>query len=626
MSVADAEFVALQTAVAGRFSLEREIGRGGMGIVFLARDVMLDRQVAIKLLSPAVGAQSDMLRRFLREARIAAQCFHPHIVPIHAVEESDAMAWIVMPYVRGETLAERVRRLGPLPAEEVRRLAREIGWALAYAHQRGVVHRDIKPENILIEAASGRYLIADFGIARRDDGDMTTSGAGAGTPRYMAPEQALGESVDGRADLYALGATLYVAATGRPPFDATSSMALMTQHATVLPTSVHAFAPALPMELADAIDRCLAKRPDDRYPSAEAFVGALAPVVGDASASPSLAPLARDGQSVRSMLGWTAATGLTTLLLALGEPAASFDRAIIVDIGSSFSAFLALAAAARAAETLVNARRLLREGQSSEDVTRALAGEVSAAPPSATSRRAHAVTAALGALMALAQGKLTSLQGIPSILQTILQTTTVLAPPFLIARGLSGLFRGSAPSRMLQDRISRPLARLLARVAGRGIPEPSRPALLPDNAATEVLLDRAIHEAIALLPSAMRATIGNAAELASSLASEAEALRRQDAQLADEERAARHGPESKSREAQLAALGNAREVVRGRLGTTIAALEAVRLDILRLDGGQALMPGLTTKLEAVRELERRIDADAEVNALLERPLPSRSNP
>lgn len=625
MSVADSEFVALQTAVAGRFSLEREIGRGGMGIVFLARDVLLERQVAIKLLLPSLGARNDMARRFLREARIAAQCFHPHIVPIHSVEEADALAWIVMPYVRGETLAERVRRLGPLPGEEVRRLAREVGWALAYAHQRGVVHRDIKPENILIEAASGRFLIADFGIARAGESETTTSGAGAGTPRYMAPEQALGETVDGRADLYSLGATLYVAATGRPPFVADTAMALITQHATALAPAVRTLAPALPIALADAIDRCLAKRPEDRYENAERFVEALTPAVGETTASVALAPLANDARNVRLILGLAAASEVTTLLLALGDEAGMFGRGSTIDLGTWISSLIALGGVALLAETLLKARGLLREGQSRDDIVKALVGEVLAVPLPAVSRGKRVLAVLVGAVIALVERRVVDLPSLPMLLVQIIASAMTVGPVVLIARGVSGALSGSRLSRALHDWIARPAASLLVRLAGRGIPESNQVSPPLDNAATEVLLDRAIRDAIAQLPSSLRPTIGNAAELASSLAREAESLRRQDAQLVDEVRAARHAADGESRVEELARLDRAREAVRGRLGTTIAALEAVRLEILRLDAGQSLPPGLTTNLEAVRDLGRRIDADAEVKALLERPL-SQSNP
>ena len=248
-----------------------------MGIVYLARDVALERPVAIKVLAPALAARRDMRERFLREARTAAQCFHPHIVPIHAVEEADDLAWIVMAYVRGETLAARLRRTGTMPADELRRLAREVGCALSYAHQCGIVHRDITPENLLIVASTGRYVIADFGIAHLIDQHITpVGGSVAGTARYMAPEQALGEAIDGRADLYALGVTLFIAVTGRAPFDGKSALALVAEHMTQIVPSVRSFAPTVPLPLARAIDRCLAKRPDDRFVDAGQFLAAMA--------------------------------------------------------------------------------------------------------------------------------------------------------------------------------------------------------------------------------------------------------------------------------------------------------------------------------------------------------------
>ena len=219
----------------------------GAFLVYLARDVILERPIAIKLLAPAIAARSDVQRRFLREARIAAQCFHPNIVPIHGVEETGDLAWIVMAYVPGETLADRLRRAGPLPADAIRRIGREVGWALSYAHERGVVHRDVKPENILLEQGTDRALIADFGIAFHDS--EMSSGEVAGTARYMAPEQARGEAVDGRADLYALGVTLHLAATGHYPFEGGSALAIIAQQAVARAPAVRLRAPQLPSAL-----------------------------------------------------------------------------------------------------------------------------------------------------------------------------------------------------------------------------------------------------------------------------------------------------------------------------------------------------------------------------------------
>src|SRR6184192_1549619 len=192
-SAVDALFLSFQSALAGRYSLERELGRGGMGVVYLAREVRLDRPVAIKLLPPELAAQQALRDRFLREARTAARLSHPYVVPIHSVDEIDGFVFYVMAYVDGETLAQRVSARGPLPPHDVMRILREVAWALAYAHAQGIVHRDIKPANILIERGNERSMVTDFGIARAAQGGDTAIGEVLGTPEYMSPEQAAGD-------------------------------------------------------------------------------------------------------------------------------------------------------------------------------------------------------------------------------------------------------------------------------------------------------------------------------------------------------------------------------------------------------------------------------------------------
>jgi serine/threonine-protein kinase len=182
----DPLFLAFQLALAGRYSIDRELGRGGMGVVYLAHEVHLDRLVAIKLLPPDKAELPTLRERFLREARLAAKLSHPHIIPIHAVDDVGGFVFYVMSFVDGETLAQRVRGRGPLSASDGARILREVAWALAYAHAQGLVHRDVKPDNILLEASTGRALVADFGIAAAT-GDATGTGV-TGTPEFMSPE------------------------------------------------------------------------------------------------------------------------------------------------------------------------------------------------------------------------------------------------------------------------------------------------------------------------------------------------------------------------------------------------------------------------------------------------------
>src|SRR5688500_17560548 len=224
MTHPSSEFLDLQAALAGEYSLERELGRGGMGVVYLARDVQLDRDVAIKVLPPDLATTLAMRHAFLRAARTAAGLSHPHLVPIHRVGEAGGFVFFVMCYVAGETLGERLRTSGPLPPAEATRVLREVAWALAYAHRHGIVHRDVKPDNILLEEGTGRALVTDFGIAHggAHGGTETDPSRLIGTAHFMSPEQAANERLDGRSDLYALGVVGYLAVSGRLPFDSPS--------------------------------------------------------------------------------------------------------------------------------------------------------------------------------------------------------------------------------------------------------------------------------------------------------------------------------------------------------------------------------------------------------------------
>jgi hypothetical protein len=269
-------------AVAGQFSLERELGRGGMGVVYLARDLMLDRLVALKVLPDAAVSDPVTRERFLREARTSALLSHPNIVPVYQADDVDGVAYFAMAYVDGESVGDRIRARGQVPVADAVRILREVGWALAYAHARGVVHRDVKPENILLERGTGRALVTDFGIARRLDalGDadaarLTRDGHVLGTLHYVSPEQAVGAELDGRSDLYALGVVGFQLLSGRLPFDDASGAGVLVAHATRPAPPLRRLAPHVPPTVAAVIDRCLAKHPDDRFASGEAFADAL---------------------------------------------------------------------------------------------------------------------------------------------------------------------------------------------------------------------------------------------------------------------------------------------------------------------------------------------------------------
>ena len=269
-------------AVRAAFEIVRPLGQGGMGTVWLARDTVLDRLVAIKVL--LTGAASDDTReRFLREARTAAKLSHPNIVPVHRAEESNGQVWYSMGFVDGESLGDRIRERGALPLTDVVRVMREAAWALAYAHARGVIHRDIKPDNLMLDRESGRTLVTDFGIARdlrSTDARLTADGSVLGSVHYMSPEQAADDPLDARSDVYSLGVVGFHALSNRLPFDGTPN-AVLISHVTKPAPALRSVAPNVPAPIAAVIDRCLAKAPADRWESAETLADALGEALDD---------------------------------------------------------------------------------------------------------------------------------------------------------------------------------------------------------------------------------------------------------------------------------------------------------------------------------------------------------
>ena len=642
MTQPSAEFLDLQAALAGEYSLQREIGRGGMGIVYLARDVQLDRDVAIKVLPTHLARDRRARERFVREARMAAGLSHPHIVPIHRVGEasppagSDAAApgyvFFVMSYVEGETLGERLRTRGPLPPAEATRVLREVAWALAYAHGRGIVHRDVKPDNILLEAGTGRALVTDFGIAHAGEaGPETEPGKITGTAHFMSPEQAASGPVDGRSDIYALGVVGYLVVSGRLPFETSNLPALLVRQATEAPASVLRVAPGLPPALGAAIDRCLARDPADRFPDGEAMAAALAPT---AEARPALPATLRAWLGARNplalpYLGWSAAFSALTVgnivAYASGNP------------GSSPGDFILLTGITAAPLVPVigyhlnQARRQFRAGHTLADLRSALEieqreraeGEALARKDSeALGHRALRVGTIASVLWLAATmgqviiGSITEQQlGLFLVIVPILTTlflgalSNALDVQFIPTRirewwqtGIRKRLWTSAVGEWLAPRLGAP-ERSLA--VGGGVFRP-----------TEAALGVAAGELFAALPKAYR---DNLAELPATVAAlEARAAEAR-AELDVVAALAPFG----SVEAEV--LAARREAAAGHLAQSVAALEGIRLGLLRLHAGAGDLAPLTTLMDDVRALgddvdrleEARREADAAAGRRLE---------
>ena len=317
--VSDTTLARLRTALGHRYRIDREIGQGGMAVVYLAHDLRHDRSVAIKVLRPEASAYLGA-ERFLREIHIAAQLNHPHILALHDSGDADGLLYFVMPYVEGESLRQRLAREGALPLEEAVAIAGEVADGLAYAHEFGVVHRDIKPENILL--SHGHAEIADFGIARALAATaraITTTGMSPGTPLYMSPEQAAGEhAVDHRSDIYSLGCVLYEMLTGRPPYAGMTPQALLVQHATDPVPSARAARSEVPEAVDATVRRAMAKGPGERFQTAAELRAAL-------GRGP-LAPVGRGPQPARPRNRWRWALTAAAVVVAGVAVILSFGR------------------------------------------------------------------------------------------------------------------------------------------------------------------------------------------------------------------------------------------------------------------------------------------------------------
>jgi serine/threonine-protein kinase len=622
-----AEFLDLQAALAGEYSLERELGRGGMGVVYLARDVQLDRDVAIKVLPTHLAQTAEARERFVREARTAAGLSHPHIVPIHRVGEAGGFVFFVMSYVAGETLGERLRARGPLPPADATRVLREVAWALAYAHGRGIVHRDVKPDNIMIEAGTGRALVTDFGIAHagEDPGPATEPGKIIGTAHYMSPEQAANEPIDGRSDIYALGVVGYLAVSGRLPFETSNLPALLVKQATEAPMSVMRAAPGLPPALGAAIDRCLARDPAVRFADVEALAAALAPA---ADTRPALPPTLRAwlGASNPATPVYIAASGLFTVM-TLGNVANTMDngnlwtpnqiRDVVVLATAATLPLLAMLGF-----QLNQARRLFRGGHTLADLRTALdvAARERLEVEALTGARHEAPVARFlraGFYGAGTWGAVTlSLLLAGVVHERILGPWPMVLPLFTTA-GL-GVVCNVLGIPMLPDAVrdkiklglrdrlwrSKPsvwIARMF------GAPERSQLAGTSAFRATEAALGIAASELFAALPKPYREQLAELPAIVAAFEARAAEAR------ADVDVVAALAP-SGTVDAEVLAVR--RKAATERLAESVAALEGIRLDLLRLHANADDLAPLTTLMDAARllgeDLNRLADAQREV--------------
>jgi len=621
-----AEFLDLQAALAGEYSLQRELGRGGMGVVYLARDVQLDRDVAIKVLPAHLARDPAARERFLREARMAAGLSHPHIVPIHRVSEAAGFVFFVMSYVEGETLGERIRTRGPLAPADATRVMREVAWALAYAHGRGIVHRDVKPDNILLEAGTGRALVTDFGIARggHDLGLVTDPGKIMGTAHFMSPEQAAGDAVDGRSDIYALGVVGYLAVSGRLPFEASNVPALLVRQATEPATSVMRAAPGLPPALGAAIDRCLTRDPAGRFADGEALAEALSPA---SDARPALPPTLRAWLAARNplllpYLAWSG--GFSVLTLGNLIAWASGGRGT----GPGAVAVLAAIAASPLLPIvgfhLNQAHRQFQAGHTLADLRAALAvarrerAETEAITREKSETRTHRI------LRTLTAGSVAWLGTTAGLVLTGVVHEHYLAPVFFVAPVLTTMLLGAVSNaldvqfiptrirdwwqtgireRLWNSRAGEWLARRL------GAPERTQLAGASAFRATEAALGVAASELFAALPKEYREQLSELPAIVASLEARAAEAR------AEMEVVAAMAPSGSVNADVLAARKNAAAT---HLAESVAALEGLRLDLLRLHAGAGDLQPLTTLMDAARSIGEDLERLAEAQREAER--------
>jgi serine/threonine-protein kinase len=616
----DRDFIELQEALAGDYSLERELGRGGMGVVYLAREVQLDRYVAVKVLPQSLAIQPEVRERFLREARLAASLSHPHIVPIHRVGESRGFVFFAMGYVRGETLGERLRTRGPLPPSSATRLLREVAWALSYAHSHGIVHRDIKPDNILIEAESGRALVTDFGIAQGlTEAAGASMGEVTGTAHYMSPEQARGEPIDGRSDFYSLGVVGYLALSGRLPFDAPTLSTLLIKQQNEDPTPLGPLAPSAQGALVRAIERCLRRRAEDRFPSGEALAEAL-DAASNVAARTKIPVALRVWAQGKDPLDpvYVVWSGMFTLgflsdLFGNGRVGVS-DLLWIVAFGALPVVPMALFHARKTYQ-------VLSAGYTLRDLRVALANWRQERREELAFEFEETETRAAKLLRLTTLGFLTSI----GVCAAVGVPHTLLGK-LLLGGSIGGSVLALLASNVLgvrllgKDMRLRQTAGLRSKIWNSRLGDWAAKLLTPRKAKhsadlayrpTEMALGVAAIDLYKALPRAYRDDIPELPSIVERLEAHAAHAR---ARIEELDAMVANAGRPSNLPSNLAA---AREAAKTELAQAVATLEALRLDLLRLHGGNQDLQPITTVLRSARELGEQLDrlvrADREVN-------------
>ncbi|HEY4321674.1 MAG TPA: serine/threonine-protein kinase [Gemmatimonadales bacterium] len=616
----DQQFVALQEALLGRYSLERVLGRGGMGTVYLAREVQLDRPVAIKLLHPELSGRPAARLRFLQEARTAARLAHPHIVPIFSVEERNDLVFFVMALVDGETLGARIRRRGALPPAEAEQVLRETAWALGYAHAHGVIHRDITTENILLERHTGRAMLADFGLA--GEVDPADDGPTFGTPGYLAPELIRGGRASIATDLYAVGVVGYTALAGRPPFDAESASQLLVKHLVQPVPGLAMLAREASRRLVDAVERCLQKDPDDRPTDMTTFLATLERAPETVSIASPLRNWFSRWERVRPI--YAIATPLVAVqVYAMLQAywASGYSQLLTAAVIQAVLTLTAIPAAIQLIFEMRELRRLRAAGFTIDDIR-------TAAPHWRAELERNYRHATLRPLVSRVVFDLTIFGGVLLVFNQMVRLLFILHVQRALGGYLSGLYFMSdtiylatmvgigisfaspgirfAPHgrfrRLVEKFWNGKFASKLASFAGTAT-HGQVGAGETLHRPTEMVLGLAVDDLWTALSPPLRADLGDVPALAATLQSSAVEMRQLIDRLRESERDIVAEP------AQASDLAATRDELEGRHRTVIKTLEQLRIHLLRLLATRTHTVELTEHLESARQLEATLIRD-----------------